>query len=84
LLDNDDFRRDWIATAAAAAGRTGFRVSGDVNVSARRDAQLEVMADLLTAHLDLDAVLGLLDGPPPVRPTITTAVGLPTRTRRLL
>jgi adenosylcobyric acid synthase len=84
LLDNDDFRRDWIATAAVAAGRTGFRVSGDVNVSARRDAQLEVMADLLTAHLDLDAVLGLLDGPPPVRPTITTAVGLPTRTRRLL
>jgi adenosylcobyric acid synthase len=44
---------------------------------------LDVMADLLTAHLNLDAVLGLLDGPPQVRPTITSAVGLPARTRRL-
>jgi adenosylcobyric acid synthase len=83
LLDNDVFRRNWIASAAAAAGRTGFQVSGDVSVTARRDAQLEVMADLLTAHLDLDAVLGLLDGSPPVRPIITSAVGLPARTRRL-
>ena len=33
-----------------------------VSVPARRDAQLDVMADLLAAHLDLDALLGLLDG----------------------
>jgi hypothetical protein len=31
------------------------------------------MADLLNAHLDLDGVLGLLNGPP-VRPTLTTTV----------
>ncbi len=37
--------------------------------------QLDVMADLLDAHLDVDAVLGLLDGPPPDAPTILTGLG---------
>jgi adenosylcobyric acid synthase len=72
LLDNDDFRRNWLT--AVAADRPGFRVAPDVSVPARRDAQLDVMADLLTAHLDLDAVLGLLEGPTPTRPTITSAL----------
>ncbi|MCX6482815.1 MAG: cobyric acid synthase [Mycobacterium sp.] len=72
LLDNDDFRRNWLT--AAAADRPGFRVAPDVSVPARRDAQLDVMADLLTAHLDLDAVLGLLEGSTPTRPTITSAL----------
>ena len=74
LLDNDDFRRRWLRAAAAAAGRPGFRVADDVSVPARRDAQLDVMADLLAAHLDVDALLGLLDGGPPVRPTVTSAL----------
>jgi adenosylcobyric acid synthase len=74
LLDNDDFRRDWLTAVAAAAGRPGFRVAPDVSVPARRDAQLDVMADLLTAHLDLDAVLGLISGPAPARPTIASAL----------
>jgi len=72
LLDNDDFRRNWLIVAAA--DRPGFRVAPDVSVSARRDAQLDVMADLLTTHLDLNAVLGLLDGSTPTRPTITSAL----------
>jgi hypothetical protein len=33
------------------------------------------MADLLSAHLDLDAVLDLLDGPPAAAPVITTSLG---------
>jgi hypothetical protein len=32
------------------------------------------MADLLTAHLDLNAVLGLLDGSTPARPTIISGL----------
>jgi adenosylcobyric acid synthase len=64
LLDNDDERRAWLTEAAAAAGRTGFVVAADTDVRARRDAQLDVMADALAAHLDLQAVLGLLGGPP--------------------
>lgn len=72
LFDNDRFRRDWLEEAARAAGRAGFRVADDVNVSARRDAQLDVMADLLEMHVDLDALLALLDGELPRRPKIET------------
>ena len=74
LLDNDRVRRGWLAEVAVAAGRTGFVVAGDVSVQARRDAQLDLMADALSAHVDLDAVLGLLSGPPP-RPVIGSALG---------
>ncbi|OBA74828.1 cobyric acid synthase CobQ [Mycobacterium sp. 1554424.7] len=73
LLDNDDFRRGWLARVADAAGRGGF-VVGETDVAARRDAQLDVVADLLAAHLDVGAVLGLLDGPPPPRPRIASAL----------
>jgi adenosylcobyric acid synthase len=71
LLDNDGFRRDWLTEVAAAAGRTRFVVADDTCVAQRRDAQLDLVAELLSAHLDVDAVLGLLDGPPP-RPHIAT------------
>lgn len=74
LLDNDTFRRGWLREAAAMAGRPGFLVADDVSVSARRDAQLDVMADLLAAHLDIDALLDLVDGGPPVRPAVTSAL----------
>jgi adenosylcobyric acid synthase len=74
LLDNDTVRRKWLADAAAAAGRHGFVVSGDVDVAARRDAQLDAMADLLTTHLDLDAVMALLEDGPPSRPTVATGL----------
>lgn len=69
LLDNDDFRRAWLTGVADAAGRSGFALA-DTNVAARRDAQLDAIADLLAAHLDVDAVLELLDGPPPRRPHV--------------
>ncbi|CQD10864.1 cobyric acid synthase [Mycobacterium lentiflavum] len=74
LLDNDGFRRDWLTEVAAAAGRTKFVVADDTNVVARRDAQLDVAAELLASHLDMDAVLGLLDGPPP-RPRLASRLG---------
>ncbi len=72
LLDNNDFRRGWLTEAAAR--KPGFVVAADIDVAARRDAQLDVMADLLTAYLDVDAVLALLDEPPPARPTILTSI----------
>jgi adenosylcobyric acid synthase len=74
LLDNDEVRRRWLADVAAAAGRDGFVVAEDVDVSARRDAQLDLMADLLAAHVDIDAILGLLETGPPRRPTIVTSL----------
>jgi adenosylcobyric acid synthase len=74
LFDNDDFRRHWLTLAATAAGRDGFVAADDVNVAARRDAQLDLMADLLDAHLDVDAIAGLLDSGPPPRPTVVSAL----------
>lgn len=70
LLDNDELRRAWLAEVAEAAGRTGFVVATDVSVTARRDAQLDAMADALQAHVDIDAMLALLAGAPQ-RPVIT-------------
>jgi adenosylcobyric acid synthase len=74
LLDNDDFRRRWLTDVASASGRHGFEVADDVDVAARRDAQLDVMADLLDIHVDVDAVTALLDDGPPRRPTIVAAL----------
>jgi adenosylcobyric acid synthase len=74
LFDNDDFRRRWLTDVASASGRHGFEVADDVDVAARRDAQLDVMADLLDVHLDVDAVTALLDDGPPRRPTIVAAL----------
>jgi adenosylcobyric acid synthase len=72
LLDNDRFRRDWLA--AAGSGRPGFQVAPDISVPAQRDAQLDLMADLLAANLDLSAMLALLEGPPPTPPVITSGL----------
>ncbi|MGZ5394549.1 MAG: cobyric acid synthase, partial [Mycobacterium sp.] len=72
LLDNDDVRRHWLTAAAAAAGRAGFVVADDVDVRARRDAQLDVMAELITSHVDVAAVIALLEHGPPRLPTIAT------------
>ncbi|OPX10839.1 cobyric acid synthase [Mycobacterium sp. AT1] len=76
LFDNDDVRRQWLTDAAAAADRHGFVVAKDVDVTGRRDAQLDAMADLLAEHLDLDAVTDLLTGGAPSRPVITSHLDL--------
>ena len=74
LLDNDDLRRRWLTDTAAAAGRPGFAVADDVDVSARRDAQLDLMADLIAAHADIDAILSLLEAGPPGHPAIVSTL----------
>ncbi|MDR3663466.1 MAG: cobyric acid synthase [Mycobacterium sp.] len=70
LFDNDAVRRSWLTEVAASSGRDGFVVADDVNVAALRDAQLDAMADLLAAHVDIDAVLGLAATGGPPRPVI--------------
>lgn len=74
LLDNDEVRRRWLTDAATAAGRYGFVVADDVDVTARRDAQLDLMADLLASSLDVNAVVELLDNGAPARPTIASTL----------
>ena len=74
LLDNNALRRDWLMAAAVAAGRTDFAVADDTDVPGRRDAQLDVLADLLDSHVDVGSITGLIDNGAPPRPTITTAL----------
>jgi adenosylcobyric acid synthase len=77
LFDNDDVRRAWLREVAA--GRPGFVVADDVEVTRARDDQCDVMADLLAAHLDLDALFALLETGPPARPVLSTrrSTGVP-------
>jgi adenosylcobyric acid synthase len=49
-------------------------VAEDVDVTGRRDGQLDLMADMLAAHLDVDAVMELLERGAPRRPVVTTGL----------
>jgi len=72
LLENDAFRRDVLAALAAEAGKPDFAVCTDTSVAAIRTAQVDLIADLLTAHVDLDALFGLIDAGAPASASIIT------------
>jgi adenosylcobyric acid synthase len=56
-LENDGFRRAWLAQIAAAA-RSGWRPkSGAAAYGARREAMVETLADAVDAYVDLDLLL---------------------------
>lgn len=57
LLENDAYRRHFLTRVAELAGREGFVVAPDVSVAAVREAQLDLLADLLAEHADVDALL---------------------------
>lgn len=60
LLENDTYRRRLLTEVAETAGRTGFVVAPDTDVAQVREAQLDLLADLVEQHLDVDAVLSIL------------------------
>jgi adenosylcobyric acid synthase len=73
LLESDEFRRGWLRAVAAAAGRSGFVVAEDVSVAGVRAAQLDLLADLIEAHLDIAALERLLaEGAPAGLPVLAT------------
>ncbi len=61
LLENDGFRRALLGRVAAQAGRAGFRVAPDTSFAAERDAQLDLLGDLVEQHLDLPALRHVVD-----------------------
>ncbi len=72
LLESDDFRRAWLRDVATQAARTGFVAAEDISVTAIRTAQLDLLADLIEKHLDLNQIDHLLStGPPPDLPVLT-------------
>ncbi|AOS62610.1 adenosylcobyric acid synthase (glutamine-hydrolysing) [Actinoalloteichus hymeniacidonis] len=71
LFENDAFRRAFLHRAAAQAGRSGFVVAPDTEFASAREAQLDLLADLVEEHLDTDALLRLIEqGAPPGLPLL--------------
>lgn len=57
-LENDAFRKDFLTWVAAAVGKEGFVVDPDMSFHAERLRQLDLIADTLEQHWDLDGLLG--------------------------
>jgi adenosylcobyric acid synthase len=71
LLENDSFRRALLRRAAQLAGRFGFEPAPGTDFAAARAAQLDLLGDLVSAHLDTTALADLINhGPPPGLPSI--------------
>ena len=69
-LENDGFRRAFLAEVAAVAGRD-FRPAPDTDFSALRQAGLDAMGDLVAEHLDTAALTRLIEhGPPAGLPVV--------------
>ncbi|MGW4421053.1 cobyric acid synthase [Streptosporangium sp. NPDC004631] len=63
-LENDDFRRAFLADVAAVSGRD-FTPAPDVSFAALREERLDALGDLIERHVDTEALLRLLrDGAP--------------------
>ncbi len=74
-LENDAFRRAFLAEVAALAGRD-FTAAPDTDFAALRQARLDALGDLVAGHLDTAALERLIEGgPPPGLPVVGPAVG---------
>ncbi|MFW0796333.1 cobyric acid synthase [Gordonia sp. CPCC 205515] len=72
LLANDAFRRDLLRRIADEAGKPDFDVATDTVVDRVRTAQVDLIADLLDAHIDLTALTDIIEhGASADLPTIT-------------
>ena len=68
-LESDEFRAAWLSEAAALARLTGFRPGG-TSFAAARDARIDAIADGLEEHVDVGAVLELIDRGAPADPPL--------------
>ena len=61
-LEHDETRREFLHWVAQACNKTGFVLSPDTSFHGERDRQLDLIADALEAHWDLDAfVAGMIE-----------------------
>jgi adenosylcobyric acid synthase len=73
-LENDEFRRRFLAEVAALAGRD-FTPAPGTSFAAVREERLDVLADLVTSHLDTAALSRLIEeGPVPGLPALVTSL----------
>jgi adenosylcobyric acid synthase len=75
VMENDEFRRAFLAEVAALAGRD-FTPAPGTEFAAVRQARLDVLGDLVADHLDTGALSLLISGgPPPGLPSVLTSLG---------
>ncbi len=73
-LENDEFRRAFLAEVAALAGRD-FTPAPGTGFAAVREARLDVLGDLVAGHLDTAALSRLIqDGPAPGLPVLVASL----------
>jgi len=73
-LENDEFRRLFLAEVAALAGRA-FTPAPGTDFAAVREARLDVLGDLVAGHLDAAALSRLIeDGPAPGLPLLVSSL----------
>jgi adenosylcobyric acid synthase len=60
-FESDGYRRAFLTEVARLAGRDGFRVATDTCFRARREKLLDLLGDLVEAHLDTDALWRLIE-----------------------
>jgi adenosylcobyric acid synthase len=74
VLENDEFRRAFLAEVAALAGRD-FIPAPDTDFAAVRQARLDALGDLVAGHLDTAALSRLISGgPPPGLPSLLVSL----------
>lgn len=74
LLESDRFRRAFLAEVAASNGLRRFRPDPRLQVAAVREAQLDLLADLVDEHLDVVALDRLLTDGPPDLPSVLSSL----------
>ena len=75
-LENDAFRRAFLAEVAALAGRD-FTPAPGTDFAAVREARLDVLGDLVAGHLDTAALSRLISGGPvPGLPALVTSLNV--------
>ncbi|NHA67313.1 cobyric acid synthase [Phycicoccus flavus] len=62
-LEGDAFRRAWLAEVAAAAGSSWAPDASAPGFADRREAMVDLLADAVEEHLDLDALTELAHSP---------------------
>ncbi|MCO7221620.1 cobyric acid synthase [Klenkia sp. PcliD-1-E] len=74
-MENDGFRRAFLADVAATTGRR-FTVAPDTVFAAVRERRLDTLGDLVADHADTDALWRLLEqGAPPGLPLLPPGAG---------
>lgn len=75
LFENDGWRRSYLQAVAAATGKK-FVPEAEYSFAARREARIDLLADLVEEHLDTVGISKLLHASdPPRQPRVTLQLG---------